>query len=56
MNIAEQVRWGTRVVNLFSLHRQGRLSAVQQEKLPAPLLEQKLEWIDEYKHVLPQWQ
>ncbi len=29
---------------------------MQQEDLPVPLLEQKLEWIDEHKQLLPQWQ
>jgi len=56
MNIAEQVRWGTRMGNLLYSHRQGTVSAIQQEQLPAQLLEQKLGWIDEYKQELSRWQ
>jgi len=39
-----------------SPHRQGTVSAIQQEQLPAQLLEQKLGWIDEYKQELSRWQ
>lgn len=56
MNIAEQVGWGTRVSKLLHSHRQGTLSAAQQEQLPGELLDRKLGWIEEYKLELPRWQ
>jgi len=56
MNIAKQVNWGTRTGNLLRLHRQGTLSAEQQDQLPGELLDKKLGWLDEYKLELARWQ
>jgi hypothetical protein len=56
MNIAEQVRWGTRIGKLLHSHRQGTLSGEQQEQLPGELLARKLGWLDEYKLELSRWQ
>lgn len=56
MNIAEQVRWGTRIGNLLRSHRQAALSAEQQEQLPGELLDKKLGWLNQYQSELSRWQ
>lgn len=56
MNIAEQVRWGTRTSSLLHSHRQGTLRTEQQEQLPGELLDKKLGWLDQYKPELSRWQ
>lgn len=53
MNIAEQVRWGTRIGSLLRSHRQGTLCG---EQLPGELLDKKLGWLDQYKSELSRWQ
>ena len=56
MNIAEQVSWGTRTGNLIRSHRQGTLSAEQQQQLPGELLDEKLGWLAAFESDLSRWQ
>jgi len=56
MNIAELVNWGTRTGELIRSHRQGSLSAEQQQELSGELLDEKLGWLDAFESDLLHWQ
>lgn len=56
MNVAPEIRWGTRALALLDRVRQGNLTTRQQQRLPRDLIEEKLGWLDEYRSAIGAWQ
>ena len=55
MNYDREVRWASRAITIVDRVRSGNLNERQKVRLSPELVEQRLGWLDEYRHIALAW-